>query len=183
MVHWLWRYKLNEVCDTIDELAEPAITSYLAHLARKGRIEKICFLLAHCATESYPIPKSLRNVTRLSANIQKKWPESYLEELKLLKNRNVYEVVDLSKKRKVIKNCWVFNIKFDGHYRSWLVAKGFSQIERIDFDKLFSLVVYYEIACLLLAITTLENWNIYSVDIKTAYLYGDLDEEIYIKQP
>jgi len=91
--------------------------------------------------------------------------------------------VDLPKGRKAVKNCWVFNIKPDGCYRSCLVAKGFSQVEGIDFDELFSPVVCYETVRLLLAVAALENLDIQSVDIKTAYLYGDLDEEIYIKQP
>jgi len=52
--------------------------------------------------------------------------------------------VNLSKGRKVVKNCWVFNIKPNGHYQSHLVAKGFSQVEGIDFDELFSPVVYYK---------------------------------------
>ena len=51
------------------ELAEPAITSYLACLARKGRVEQICFLLAQHAAESCPIPKNLEDVTKLLANI------------------------------------------------------------------------------------------------------------------
>jgi len=84
---------------------------------------------------------------------------------------------------KVILNHWVFNIKSNSCYRSWLVAKEFSQVKRIDFNELFSLVVYYEIAYLFLTIVTLEDWDIHSVDIKTAYLYGDLDKEIYIEQP
>ena len=100
----------------------------------------------------------------------------------MLKDRNVYKVVDLHKKRKAIKNCWVFNIKFDGYYRSQLVAKEFSHIKEINFDKLFSPVVYYEIVCLFLAIAGLKDWNIHSVDIKTVYLYSDLDKEIYIEQ-
>jgi len=52
--------------------------------------------------------------------------------------------VNLSKRKKAVKNYWVFNIKPDGRYRSHLVAKGFSQVEDIDFDKLFSPVVHYE---------------------------------------
>ena len=103
--------------------------------------------------------------------------------MKSLKNRNIYEVVDLPKRRKVIKNCWVFNIKSDGHYRSQLNTKGFSQVKEINFDKLFSPIVHYETTCLFLAVATLKNWDIYIVDIKTAYLYGNLDEEIYIEQP
>jgi len=90
--------------------------------------------------------------------------------------------VDLSKRRKVINNHWVFNIKSDGHYRSWLVAKGFSQIKRIKFDELFSPVVCYETAHLFLAVTDLENQDIHSVNVKTVYLYNDLDEKIYMEQ-
>jgi len=100
----------------------------------------------------------------------------------LLKNRDVYEIVDLSKKRKAVKNCWVFNIKPDGHYWSRLVAKGFSQVKGIDFDELFSPVVHYKTTQLFLVIAILEDLDIQSIDIKTAYLYGDLDEEIYIEQ-
>jgi len=77
----------------------------------------------------------------------------------------------------------MFNIKPDGHYRSRLVAKGFSQVKGIDFDELFSPVVHYETARLLLAVAVLEDLDIQSVDVKTAYLYGDLDQEIYMEQP
>ena len=102
----------------IGESAEPAITSYLACFAREGRVEKIHFFLVQCATESCSILKSLGDITRLLADIQKKWLKSCLEELKSLKDRNVYEVVGPSKGRKVIKNCWILNIKSDGCYRS-----------------------------------------------------------------
>ena len=100
----------------------------------------------------------------------------------MLKNKNVYEVVDFYKRRKVIKNHWVFNIKSDGHYRFQLVAKEFSQIKEIDFDELFSPVVHYKTAHLFLAIAILEDWDIHSIDIKTAYIYGNLDEKIYMEQ-
>jgi len=98
----------------------------------------------------------------------------------LLKDRDIYEIVDLLKGKKTVKNHWVFNIKPDGHYWSCLVVKGFSQVEGIDFDKLFSLVIHYETIRLLLTIAILEDLDIQSIDVKTAYLYGDLDEKIYI---
>jgi len=63
-----------------------------------------------------------------------------------------------------------------------LFAKGLSQVKGINFNELFSLVVHYETACLFLAVATLEDWNIHSVDVKTAYLYENLDKEIYIEQ-
>ena len=96
----------------------------------------------------------------LQADSKKRWLESCLEELKSLKDRDVYEIVDLPKRRKAVKNRWVFNIKPDGRYRSRLVAKGFSQVEGINFDELFSPVVCYETTRLLLAVAALEDLDI-----------------------
>jgi len=163
--------------------ATTAITNHMVCLAREGAAECIHFLLVLRATETHVLPKTFKNVAKLPADSKKRWLESCLEELKSLKDRDVYEIVDLPKRRKAVKNCWVFNIKPDGRYRSHLVAKGFSQVEGIDFDELFFLVVCYETVQLLLAIAALEDLDIQSIDVKTAYLYGDLDEEIYMEQP
>ena len=73
-------------------------TSYLTYLTREGKVEQICFLLAQYAAKSCPILKNLRDIAKLLTDIQKKWFEFCLEKLKLLKDRNVYEVVDLSKR-------------------------------------------------------------------------------------
>jgi len=54
------------------ELAELAITSYLAYLTREEKVEKICFLLVQYAAESHLIPKNLGDITKVSADIQKK---------------------------------------------------------------------------------------------------------------
>jgi len=141
------------------ESAEPAITSYLAHLAKEGEVEQIHFFLAQYTAESCSIPKNLGDIARLLANIQKKWLEFCLEELKSLKNRNIYKVIDLPKERKAIKNYWVFNIKSNGCYRSQLIAKGFSHVEGINFDELFSPVVCYETVYLFLAVAALGDWK------------------------
>ena len=103
----------------------------------------------HDIAESYPISKNLGDITKLLANIQKRWLESCLKKLKLFEDRSIYEVIDLSKRQKVIKNHWVFNIKSNSHFRFWLIAKEFSQVEDINFDELFSLVIYYKTVDLL----------------------------------
>jgi len=162
------------------ESATTAITNHMVHLAKEEGAEHIRFLLVLRATETHVLPKTFKDVAKLPADSKKRWLESCLEELKSLKDRDVYEIVDLLKGRKAVKNRWVFNIKPDGHYRSRLIAKGFSQVEGINFNELFSLVVCYETARLLLAVAVLEDLDIQSIDVKTAYLYGDLDEEIYI---
>ena len=101
----------------------------------------------------------------------------------MLHKCKVFELVDRPQDRKVIKNRWVFNIKSDGHKKARLVAKGFSQVEGLDFDQVFSPVVCFETVCLMLALATLENWYITRLDIRSAYLYGKLNEEIYMEQP
>ena len=98
------------------ESATTAITNHIVCLAREGRAEHIRFLMALRATETHALPKTFKDVTKLPADSKKRWLESCLEKLKLLKDRDVYEIVDLSKGRKVVKNCWVFNIKPDGCY-------------------------------------------------------------------
>ena len=155
----------------------------MVSLIREGEVEHICFLLALRATETHSLPKTFKYVAKLQADSKKRWLESCLEELKLLKDKDIYEIVDLLKRRKAVKNYWVFNTKPDGHYWSYLVTKGFSQVESIDFDELFSLVVHYKTMQLLLAVATLEDLDIQSVNVKIAYLYGNLDKEIYIEQP
>jgi len=62
-------------------------------------------------------------------------------------------------------------------------VKGFSQVEGLDFDQVFSPVMHFETVCLMLALTALENWYITGRDVRSTYLYGKLDEEIYMEQP
>ena len=126
------------------ESATTAITNHMVRLVREEGAEYIRFLLVLRATETYVLPKTFKDVAKLPADSKKKQLESCLEELKSLKDRDVYEIVDLPKGRKAVKNCWVYNIKPNGCYQSCLVAKEFSQVEGIDFDELFSLVIYYE---------------------------------------
>jgi len=71
----------------------------------------------------------------------------------------------------------------DGHKKAHLVAKGFSQVEGLDFDQVFSPVVRFETVRLRLALAALENWYITGLNVRSAYLYGKLDEEIYMEQP
>jgi len=128
------------------ESATIAITNHMVCLAREREAEHICFLLALRASETYSLPKTFKDVAKLPADSKKRWLEYCLKELKSLKDRDVYEIVDLPKGRKAVKTHWVFNIKPNGYYRSHLVVKGFSQVKGIDFDELFSLVVCYETA-------------------------------------
>ena len=74
-------------------------------------------------------------------------------------------------------------VKANGRYKAQVVAKGFTQEHGIDYEETFSPVTRYESICYLLAHAALEDWEIEAMDIKMAYLYGELKEEIYMVQP
>ena len=87
----------------------------------------------------------IKDIGKLSAEDQRAWCKAQFEELKALKKRNVYELADLPPGHKAIKNHWVFDLKSDGQKKACLVAKGFSQIEGLDFDEIFSPVGRFEL--------------------------------------
>jgi Reverse transcriptase (RNA-dependent DNA polymerase) len=89
----------------------------------------------------------------------------------------------LPKGHKTIGCRWVFDVKSDVCKKARLVAQDFSQVEGINFNKLFSPIVRFESVQLILALSALEDYYCVGVDVCNAYLYGKLDEEIYMRQP
>ena len=83
-----------------DKSTTIAITNHMVCLAREGRAEHICFLLALRATETYPLPKTFKNVAKLLPNSKKRWLESCLEELKSLGDRDVMKLWIFLRKEK-----------------------------------------------------------------------------------
>ena len=100
---------------------------------------------------------------------------------------DTYELIELSKGRKTLKNKWVFKLKNDDEkllkYKAHLVVKGFSQKQGIDFDEIFSPVVKMCSILVILGLATSMNLELESLDVKTTFLHGDLDEEIFMEQP
>ena len=105
------------------------------------------------------------------------------DEMISIEEREVWEVVDCPPDRKPVRCRWVFDTKSDGRKCARLVAKGFSKMPGVDYDETFSPVSCFETVRLLFAIAALEDWDIQALDVKTAFLYGKLDEEIYMDQP
>ena len=86
-----------------------------------------------------------------------------------------------------LKNKWVFKLKNDDEkllkYKAHLVMKGFDQKQGIDFDEIFLPVVKMCSIRIILGLAAGINLELEQLDVKTAFLHGDLDEEIVMEQP
>jgi hypothetical protein len=126
-------------------------------------------------------PASFTEAMRLAEADQ--WREVCQYEIYVLARNGTWELMDLLPGCKAVKSKWVFKLKVDGHYCAHLVAKGFMQIPGIDFDETFSPVTRFELLQMLLALAVLGDWHIHQMDVKSVFLNGELDEDIYMEQP
>ena len=100
----------------------------------------------------------------------------------LMKN-DTSRLTELPKGRKALKNKWVFKLKNGDEkllkYKARLVVKGFGQKQSIDFDEIFSPVVKMCSIQVILGLAASMNLELEQLDVKTAFLHRDLDEEIF----
>ncbi|GJT84147.1 ribonuclease H-like domain-containing protein [Tanacetum coccineum] len=114
--------------------------------------------------------------------------EAMQEELLQFKLQNVWILVDLPFRKKAIGTKWVFKNKRDERSivvknKARLVAQGFRQEEGIDYDEVFAPVARIEAIRLFLAFASFMGFPVYQMDVKSAFLYGTIKEEVYVHQP
>ena len=119
---------------------------------------------------------------------REKWEEAMQDEMKSLHDNHTFELVNLPKGKRALKNKWVFRVKQQEHtsqprYKARLVVKGFNQRKGIDFDEIFSPVVKMSSIRVVLSLAASLDLEVEQMDVKTAFLHGDLEEEIYMEQP
>ena len=68
-------------------------------------------------------------------------------------------------------------------YKAHLVAKGFSQQHGVDYDEVFAPMAHLETIRLIIALTAQKRWRIFQMDVKSAFLNGHLEEDVYVEQP
>jgi hypothetical protein len=109
-------------------------------------------------------------------------------EMDAVEKNHTRELADLSCGHRVITLKWVFKLKRDEvgaiiKHKARLVAQSFLQREGINFDDAFAPVARMESVRLLLALVAQEGWRVHHMDVKSAFLNGDLKEEVYVHQP
>lgn len=111
------------------------------------------------------------------------------EEMESLHKNQTWELLNRPKGQKIVGRKWVFKKKEGtpgvetARYKARLVAKGFSQREGIDFNEVFSPVVKHSSTRVLLAMVALFDLELEQLDVKTTFLHGELEEQIYMQQP
>nr|GEX00776.1 zinc finger, CCHC-type [Tanacetum cinerariifolium] len=127
-----------------------------------------------------------RNYKEASAD--EKWIEAMEIELDSINKNNTWTLTTLPPDQKAIGLKWVFKTKRDAEgkiikYKARLVAKGYVQEQGIDFDEAFAPVARIETVRLILALAAYHGWQVHHSDVKSAFVHGDLKEEVYVTQP
>ena len=117
-----------------------------------------------------------------------KWLEAMKSEIDSMYQNQVWHLVDTPEGIKPIGCKWIYKRKTDVEgniqtYKARLVAKGYRKIQGIDYEETFSPVAMIKSIRILLALAAHFDYEIWQMDVKTAFLNGNLVEEVYMKQP
>ena len=138
------------------------------------------------ASEDATEPTTVREA--LSGSDAEQWHDAMEQEMDSLDKHGVWNLTKLPDRRKAIGSKWVFRVKHnvDGsveRHKARLVAQGFSQKYGVDYDETFSPVVRFESLRTLIALSVQRGLKLHQMDVNTAFLNGELEEEVYMRQP
>jgi transposase InsO family protein len=142
------------------------------------------YLFSATLYDGNPEPKNVKEAKK--SKDWDKWWDAMSTEFRNMEEKEVWTVVnrkDVPSGRDIIGNRWVFNIKDDGRYRARTVAKGYSQVPGKDFQENFAPVIHDTTFHIILTLKTMMNLKAGQFDIETAFLYGDLEEDIWMELP
>ncbi|GJR38172.1 putative ribonuclease H-like domain-containing protein [Tanacetum coccineum] len=143
-------------------------------------------------------PQTRRMTKRVTDHVEPKkviqaltnprWIEAMQDELLQFKLQQVWTLVDLPYGKRAIGTKWIYRNKKDERgivvrNKERLVAHGYTQEEGIYYDEVFALVARIEVIRLFLAYALFKDFVVYQMDVKSAFLYGKIEEEVYVCQP
>ena len=167
---------------TIEEQPEPV----LRRSARERQPPDFYGARVNIASEVLSEPTSMTEA--LASPERAKWMDAMDKEMDSLHMNDVGDLVKLPKHRKAVGSKWVFKLKVgpDGQierHKARLVAQGFAQKQGLDYDETFSPVVRFESLRTVIALAVQNGMKMHQMDVTTAFLNGELQEEVYMKQP
>jgi hypothetical protein len=144
---------------------------------------KLTSFCAHSSFVSYKEPTKIEEALK-----DADWVNAMHDVLNNFKRNQVCELVERLKGHNVIGTKWVFKNKQDQdgivvRNKAKLVAQGYTQVEGLDFGEIYALVVRLKAIRILLAYACAHNIKLYQMDVKSVFLNGYINEEVYIEQP
>jgi len=151
---------------------------YLGNIDRDG--DSILLLLESDEPKTYK--------TAVSSPDSKLWIDAMQSEMDSMYDNQVWDLVDLPEDVRPLQCKWIYKIKvgLDGKpsvYKARLVAKGFTQIHGLHYDETFAPVAMLRSIRIILAIAAFHDYEVWQMDVKTAFLNGYLEEVVYMVQP
>ncbi|MCI12639.1 copia-type polyprotein, partial [Trifolium medium] len=116
------------------------------------------------------------------------WRIAMDQEIESIEKNDTWELVTLPKDARKIGVKWIYKTKYNEKgevekYKARLVAKGYSQQHGIDYNEVFAPVARWDTIRTILSHAASQNWPVYQLDVKSAFLHGDLVEDVYVEQP
>ncbi|GBN43947.1 Retrovirus-related Pol polyprotein from transposon TNT 1-94 [Araneus ventricosus] len=182
----------SDVCEEIGEASCDAVDSKESSdeqernlidrsmLKKPARYDNCVLLAEHAETDTYK--------EAIATKESSEWLAAMKEEMTSLEANNTWELMNLPQDRKAIGSRWVYKIKknADGtvqRFKARLVARGYSQKVGVDFNETFSPVERWDTIRTVLSVAAYKKLKLVQFDVKTAFLYGDLQGDIYMHQP
>ncbi|KAI0531141.1 hypothetical protein KFK09_000693 [Dendrobium nobile] len=110
------------------------------------------------------------------------------DEIEALHKQGTWSLVQQPSQACILGCKWTYHLKTDSNgnvsrHKALLVAKGFDQIPGINYQETFSPVAKFPTVRILLTLATQRRWPVFQLDVSNVFLHGDLEEEVYMKQP
>ncbi|XP_050918923.1 uncharacterized mitochondrial protein AtMg00820-like [Lathyrus oleraceus] len=117
-----------------------------------------------------------------------KWKEAMEAEMEAIEKNQTWELMDLPKDAKHIGVRWVFKTKLNENgdvekHKARLVAKVYAQRYGVDYTEVFAPVARLDTIRTILAVAAQSGWEVFQLDVKSAFLHGELKEEVFVQQP
>jgi len=122
------------------------------------------------------------------ANKSTKWRNTMIKEMESIEKNKTWELVDAPIGVKPIGVKWIFKTKLKengeiDNFKARLVAKGYAQEYGVDYIEVFAPIARLDTICIIIIMAAHYNWKIFQLDVKSAFLHGELKEDIYVQQP